>query len=194
MLLHDLSKFNSKIKIEINIHFLHITSNSFCWIFMTPRNEYRMSSITSHFINIEKNNKNMKNNICKFPNILSDFMNRYNNLDDDTKTLCDFAQNLQKVNSMLESSISRLKREYNQLQTQLRECNRRLLRAQETATRVSECTTSPENICSICMTNPRECAYVNCGHVCACIECCERMGNKCPICRQNGNFIKLISV
>lgn len=161
---------------------------------MTPTYEYRISSITSHFINIEKNNKNMKNIICKFPNILNDFLNRYNNLDDDTKKLCDFTENIHRMNTMLESSISRVKHDYIKLQNQLTECKRKLVRAENRVQQVSHCSTVQENICVICMTNPRECAYVNCGHVCACIECCETMGTQCPICRVEGNFIKLINV
>jgi len=162
---------------------------------MTPRNEYsRMSAITSHFINIEKNNKNIKNMVYNYPNILNDFLNRYNNLSDDVKKLCDLTQNLQKINIMLEKTVSRVKHEYNELQKQLTECKRKLSRAENRVQQVSHCTTVSENICVICMTNPRECAYVNCGHVCACIECSERMESQCPICRQNGNFIKLINV
>ena len=156
--------------------------------------ETRMSAITSHFINIQNNNKNIKNIIYKYPNVLNNFLNRYNNLSDDVKQLCDFTENLQKLNMRLENTVSRVKSEYNELQKQLYECKRKLSRAEARVEQVSESSTESENICVICMTNTRECAYVTCGHVCACIECCERMGSQCPICRQDGNFIKLINV
>ena len=51
-----------------------------------------------------------------------------------------------------------------------------------------------DNLCSICMTNNRDCVYLTCGHYCACIECCEKMDLRCPICRQDGPFMKVIHV
>ena len=51
---------------------------------------------------------------------------------------------------------------------------------------------SPDDICSICMSAPKSCVYTTCGHLCACYTCCERMGNTCPICRQEGSFIRVI--
>ena len=51
---------------------------------------------------------------------------------------------------------------------------------------------SPDDICSICMSAPKSCVYTTCGHLCACYTCCERMGNQCPICRQEGSFIRII--
>jgi E3 ubiquitin-protein ligase MUL1 len=40
-------------------------------------------------------------------------------------------------------------------------------------------------MCVICLLNPRELVLLNCGHVCLCMDCFERMPNRnCPICRQ----------
>jgi E3 ubiquitin-protein ligase MUL1 len=40
------------------------------------------------------------------------------------------------------------------------------------------------NFCVICLTNPRELVLLDCGHVCLCMDCFERMPNQiCPICR-----------
>ena len=160
---------------------------------MTPENETNMYEITSYFTIINKKNI-IKNIINNYPNILNDFRNRYNNLPDDVKNLCDIAENMQKLNTTLETTILKLKNDFIEVKKTLTECRHELSRAQDRMQPVSESNDNPENICVICMTNPRECAYVNCGHVCACIECCERMDLQCPICRQNGNFIKLIIV
>lgn len=196
ILLPDLSKLNKKIKIEINVYFLHIVTKPHTCIFMTPiTNESRMSTInTITFYREKKNNYIINNIIDNNPNILKNFMNKYNNLSDDVKDLLHFSENLQKTISSLQNTVCRVKSEYNQLQKQLTECKIELSIAENRAQQVTESSCVPENICVICMTNPRECVYVSCGHVCACIECCRQMGSQCPICRQNGNFIKLISV
>lgn len=42
------------------------------------------------------------------------------------------------------------------------------------------------NICVICLSQPRDCILLDCGHVCCCYVCCQSMPQrKCPICRQN---------
>ena len=168
---------------------------------MTPISENINYRLISHCINI-KNNKNILNNVINnSPNILTKFINNYNKLSDDVKELLNYSDKLQNTicslqNAIysLQNKISRLKSEYNELHKQLYECKQKLSRAEARAQQITEFTTEPENICIICMTNPRECAYVNCGHVCACIDCCMAIGDKCPICRQNGNYIKLINV
>ena len=39
--------------------------------------------------------------------------------------------------------------------------------------------------CVVCLTNPREIVLIECGHVCLCLECLERMPTRtCPVCRQ----------
>lgn len=43
-----------------------------------------------------------------------------------------------------------------------------------------------EHLCVVCMDNPREILFVPCGHLVACIACCEQVlkkSNLCPICR-----------
>lgn len=42
-----------------------------------------------------------------------------------------------------------------------------------------------EGMCVVCLTNPRECVVLNCGHVCLCLDCVENIPKprKCPICR-----------
>lgn len=44
---------------------------------------------------------------------------------------------------------------------------------------LSECQT-----CTVCLVNPREVILLNCGHVCVCADCCVKLNQKCPICRE----------
>lgn len=42
--------------------------------------------------------------------------------------------------------------------------------------------------CTVCLDNPREVMIKECGHVCMCAECAERIrrgDNRCPVCRIN---------
>lgn len=40
------------------------------------------------------------------------------------------------------------------------------------------------NECVVCLTNPREVVLLDCGHVCLCMDCLERLPTEnCPICR-----------
>lgn len=128
------------------------------------------------------------NNNCR---IVSKLKNKYNNLDTDVKELLDYTSELLRTLSNLESSLSRVEREYNELQSSLMCYKRRVKTAEDRAEQAS-CCLPAENICCVCMTKPRECAYIGCGHFSACSECCSRMGDQCPICRTNSPFVKII--
>lgn len=42
-----------------------------------------------------------------------------------------------------------------------------------------------ENACVICLSQPRNCVLLNCGHVCCCYNCYQALPQRqCPICRQ----------
>lgn len=42
-----------------------------------------------------------------------------------------------------------------------------------------------ENPCVICLSNPRSCVLLECGHVCCCFRCYQALQHPlCPICRQ----------
>lgn len=47
-----------------------------------------------------------------------------------------------------------------------------------------------ENSCVICLSQPRECVLLNCGHVCCCLRCYQALPQPtCPICRQTINRV-----
>lgn len=52
--------------------------------------------------------------------------------------------------------------------------------------------TTQDNICCVCMTNARTHINIQCGHMSVCETCSYHLEEKCPICRTNGNFIKVI--
>lgn len=47
--------------------------------------------------------------------------------------------------------------------------------------------TDGENVCVVCLNNPREVILLNCGHICICAECMIVLPQplKCPVCRQS---------
>lgn len=164
----------------------------------------RNSDITNYYIQKKKNkvdynNININKNISTNKNsnqyeclAVSNLKNKYNNLDTDTKELLDHTIHLvDKLNSV-EISVSTLNREYNMSQTLLLKYKNRVKTLEKQAEEAVSCLPA-ENICCVCMTNPRDCVYTSCGHFSACSECCTRMGEKCPICRTNSPFVKLIA-
>ncbi|XP_068424805.1 mitochondrial ubiquitin ligase activator of nfkb 1-A [Clinocottus analis] len=43
-----------------------------------------------------------------------------------------------------------------------------------------------ENVCVICLSQPRDCILLDCGHVCCCHSCFQAFPHRrCPICRQS---------
>ena len=46
--------------------------------------------------------------------------------------------------------------------------------------------------CCICMTQPKNHVYINCGHLCICGNCAQKWKNECPMCRREGLYIKVI--
>ena len=169
----------------------------------TPMRLRRNSDITNYFIHKTVRNDintynnqiidNLVNNNSKNDNcwIVLRLKKKYNNLEPDVKELLDYTSELLRTLSNLESSLLRVKREYNELQSSLMSYKRRVKTAEDRAEQAT-CCLPAENICCVCMTKPRECAYIGCGHFSACSECCSRMGDQCPICRTNSPFVKII--
>jgi E3 ubiquitin-protein ligase MUL1 len=48
-------------------------------------------------------------------------------------------------------------------------------------------------VCVVCLSAPSEMVYVKCGHMCCCSKCVATLGSsrKCPVCRTEGNVIKV---
>ena len=41
-----------------------------------------------------------------------------------------------------------------------------------------------QKLCVVCMDNPQEVIFLECGHLCCCKVCSEQLHRECPICRQ----------
>jgi hypothetical protein len=51
-----------------------------------------------------------------------------------------------------------------------------------------------DGVCVVCLSAPSEMVYVKCGHMCCCSRCAATMsggGKRCPVCRTEGNVIKV---
>ena len=49
------------------------------------------------------------------------------------------------------------------------------------------------NECVICLTNPPNVLFCNCGHLCLCSECeRKKLSNKCPICKTENEIIRTL--
>ena len=47
--------------------------------------------------------------------------------------------------------------------------------------------------CIICLTNPPNVLFCNCGHLCLCLECeRKKISNKCPICKTENEIIRIM--
>ena len=47
--------------------------------------------------------------------------------------------------------------------------------------------------CVICLTNPPQVLFCNCGHLCYCLECEKlKTSNKCPICKTENEIIRTL--
>ena len=47
--------------------------------------------------------------------------------------------------------------------------------------------------CVICLSNPPHVLFCNCGHICICGECGNRIKNKeCPVCKTENTIIRVI--
>ena len=48
--------------------------------------------------------------------------------------------------------------------------------------------------CAICLTNPPNILFCNCGHLCLCSECEKlKISNKCPICKIENEIIRVLN-
>ena len=77
----------------------------------------------------------------------------------------------------------------------LQQINRNLkikITEQNEQIRVLNAAAAPTTMCIICNEQARTQINSVCGHMCACAACASQLNNVCPICRQNGKFIRLI--
>ena len=71
------------------------------------------------------------------------------------------------------------------LQDQITELKQKVIDA-ETARPMSE------NVCCVCMSEETTHAGRKCGHMCVCETCSYHLEDRCPICRAETEFMKII--
>ena len=71
------------------------------------------------------------------------------------------------------------------LQDQIAELKEKVIHSEQT-------TPVSEHICCVCLNEETTHANRNCGHMCVCETCSYHLEDKCPICRTEGQFMKII--
>jgi hypothetical protein len=88
------------------------------------------------------------------------------------------------------NNYANLLREYNNLQLRAVNLQTRLDAVDQQMTDLQEAL-QPDEVCCICDEHPRTFVNTTCGHMCACQNCTLRL-DRCPICRAEGTFIRVI--
>ena len=99
--------------------------------------------------------------------------------------------NLLRENNEMEIVTNNLLRENNEMEI----VTNNLLRENNEMKREIEINDQhiPENLtCCVCLTKQRTHLNVSCGHMSSCENCTNQLHNICPICREPGNFIRVI--
>lgn len=86
--------------------------------------------------------------------------------------------------------LHRMYREFNEKQEreEMRKSYERFKESRHAAgvTSVGDEDDIPANACVICLSKPRECVFLTCGHVCCCYDCHRALPTPiCPICRSS---------
>ena len=126
--------------------------------------------------NINNINMNYRIHVNKINNLINTFVQKrdyFINFND-----CD---NLDLVINTIQNNKNTIQ----SMQTKIDDLNRQLAEFH-----VSSDTTT---LCCVCLVEPRNYANIECGHICVCSNCVYKLDNKCPVCRQEGRYIKIIS-
>lgn len=132
------------------------------------------------------NEDNYKNNKFNYITCVKDFI----------YVLINKITDLSKYIYELETQRSNMKQCHNKMSDEIYKLNKKITEQEEEIKTFAEiCKDSliEENTCNICFTKAKTHINTTCGHKSVCYSCSEKLENKCPICRSNGNFIRIIS-
>ena len=96
----------------------------------------------------------------------------------------------------LETQRKNMKQCHNKMSDEIYRLNKKITEQEEeikTLAEICKDSLNQENTCNICFTRAKTHINTFCGHKAVCYSCSEKLENKCPICRCNGNFIRVIS-
>ena len=156
---------------------------------LTQKDDIKINDIYAVINKIKKNNYN--NNI-NYTNI-NEYINNINIYNDGLGIESQIESSFVKIICMLvkktktlETELQQLERKYNDLI-----CCQPAYMVSSTRCEVARIDETLSKCC-ICMDNEKEYAYVNCGHMCVCIDCQKgEWKNKCPLCKTPGACIKI---
>ena len=153
-----------------------------------------------HYYKNNNINKIKKNNIIDDAN--KNVLNIIKNIQNNENNIFDYPTNILKQMLMtLVNQVEKLFNRVNELENQVKELkttkkNNNNLRQenQQLKCQVADFQekSTPDQVCCVCMTNVRTHINTQCGHMSVCETCSYHLEEKCPICRTNGNFIKVI--
>ncbi len=145
----------------------------------------------SNNINYKKNRIETTNNVL---NIINNIKNNENCLDYSNEIMKKMLLTLVYQVEKLFNRVNSLENEVQELKN-TKNCNKKLKQEnQQLKCQVVDFQekSTPDQLCCVCMTNARTHINTQCGHMSVCETCSYQLEEKCPICRKNGNFIKVI--
>ena len=145
-------------------------------------------NLNDYDYNSDYDDEHIDGPICSHESIIQRVKRRFNLLDYDIKHLVAYAESLLCTVRNHEQTIYRMNGDLNLAQDRVYNLQERAKIAEKRVAEIAP----PETICCICMDAPREMVYINCGHLCACVKCEQRIGDKCPICRTASRAVKII--
>jgi TolA-binding protein len=159
---------------------------------MSPNHYYKNN-------NINNINKIKKNNIIddankNVLNIIKNIQNNENCLNYSNEILKKMLLTIVNQVEKLFNRVNELENEVAELKTTKKNNNNLRQENQQLKCQVADFQekSTPDQVCCVCMTNVRTHINTQCGHMSVCETCSYHLEEKCPICRANGNFIKVI--
>lgn len=127
-----------------------------------------------HYFNIINNddNYNINNNNYYVNNRFIPDVNSINHILQCLQDICKYVKELQQEIFTLNNKIYELNQQ---------QCNPPTIYQNDQS-----------NLCSVCMDEEKDHAFVVCGHLCVCRNCAQQCNGKCPICRSNSNYMRII--
>lgn len=159
-------------------------------------NEYIISKQYCVLKNDIEYKKNIKN---KWKNSINIIKNIINNIPDEDEADNNNNNNNQccevdvrpKFMRYLLTTIEQFKEHYDRQQEKIQE-----LIAENYFLKIKpqeEAIVTDDDQCCVCMTKKKDHAFTGCGHMCVCGDCVDRCENKCPLCRTEGNYMRIHS-
>ena len=180
---------------------------------MSPSIEYQINPHSSndittteiHELKYKNNNINTNKNNINDNNII----NENNNENNSNRKYLSLNKLYTLINTLniqiinLKKSIKSLQKNYDDLFKTSQYCKQQYTKLEEKYQVLYDKTIS-DDMCCICLTNPKNYINTSCGHLATCKDCTEKLDSTCfnciqgkysacPICRTSGQFIRVFT-